>query len=337
MRLQDWSKEMDVYEAKKQVIEAGKELWRDGFIARTWGNISCKTDENHFVISASGREYETLTEEEVVELDLNTLSHEGDIKPSSEKRVHAEIYKLKEDVGFIIHTHQHNASAVSAMGLHRVKFDKEYPGLGEFVLCSEYGLPSTSRVSDKVAEAVRDSIGNAVIMSNHGAVCYGKTREEAFEVVRNLEEACGKFLDFMGVDPWQGEESHFAKEWNDDPVIMKYLQHKNALPAYLDDFAQMVGPQLTVYEDDENVEDHIAKAIESNTPILVRGRGAMSNAESEDDRIALSMIIEKNCRAALAGIGCRPIGRYESIFMRQFYLQKYSRLKNAGKEEEAEE
>ena len=211
---------MDVYEAKKQVIEAGKELWREGFIARTWGNISCKTDENHFVISASGREYETLTEEEVVELDLNTLSHEGDIKPSSEKRVHAEIYKLKEDVGFIIHTHQHNASAVSAMGLHRVKFDKEYPGLGEFVLCSEYGLPSTSRVSDKVAEAVRDSIGNAVIMSNHGAVCYGKTREEAFEVVRNLEEACGKFLDFMGVDPWQGEESHFVKEWNDDPVIM---------------------------------------------------------------------------------------------------------------------
>ena len=328
---------MDIIEAKRQVIKACKELMETGLIARTWGNVSCRTDDDHFVISASGRDYEKLTEDEVIELDLETLNYEGDIKPSSEKKVHREIYKLKDDVKFIIHTHQHNASAVSAMNLHRVKFDKAYPGLGEFVLCSEYGLPSTSKVSDKVGEAVEDSIGNAVIMSNHGAVCYGRNYEEAIECVKNLEEACGRFLDFMGVDPWDGNEEHFKNEWNDDPVILKYLEHKDALPAYLDDFAQMVGPQLTIYEDTDGIEDIIADAVEKNTPILVRGRGALCNAENEDDKVALSMIIEKNCRAALAGIGCRPIGRYESIFMRQFYLQKYSRLKNAGEEEEETE
>ncbi len=327
---------MNKNDAKKLVIKAGKILWKEGYIARTWGNISCRTDDEHFVISASGREYESLTEDEVVELNVNNLSYEGNVKPSSEKKVHAEIYKLRDDIKFIIHTHQHNASAVSAMGLKRVKFDKAYAGLGEFILCSEYGLPSSSKVSDKVAEAVNESVGNAIIMSNHGAVCYGRNYEEAFEVVRNLEEACGKFLDFMGVDPWDGEESHFAEEWNTDPVIMKYLQHKDTLPAYLDDYAQMVGPQLTVYEDDADVDEVIAKAVETNTPVLVRGRGAMCNAETEDDRIAMSMIIEKNCRAALAGIGCRPIGRYESIFMRQFYLQKYSRLKNSLSDEDEE-
>lgn len=325
---------MDVIEAKRQVIKAGKALWEGGYIARTWGNISCRTDDDHFVISASGREYEKLTEDEIVELDLKTLSSNSEVKPSSEKKVHAEIYKLRDDIKFIIHTHQHNASAVSAMGLKRVKFDKTYPGLGEFVLCSEYGLPSTSKVSDKVAEAVHDSIGNAVIMSNHGAVCYGRNYEEAFEVVRNLEEACGKFLEFMGIDPWNGEETHFADQWNTSPVIMKYLKHKDVLPAYLDDYAQMVGPQLQVYEDEGNLDEIIADAVESNTPILVRGMGAMCNAETEYDRVALSMIIEKNCRAALAGIGSRPIGRYECIFMRQFYLQKYSKLKNAQSEED---
>ena len=91
---------------------------------------------------------------------------------------------------------------------------------------------------------------------------------------------------------------------------------------------------MYVYDDDENAEERIAKAEESHTPILIKGRGAMCNAETKDDSVALSMIIEKNCRAALAGIGCRPIGRYESIFMRQFYLQKYSRLKTADTEEE---
>lgn len=325
---------MEVNEAKKLVVKACKELRDTGLIARTWGNVSCRTDEGHFVISASGRDYETLTEDEVIELDLDTLHYEGDIKPSSEKKVHAEIYKLKEDAQFIIHTHQHNASAVSAMGLQRVKFLRDYPGIGEFVLCSEYGLPSTSKVSDKVAEAVNDSLSKAVIMSNHGAVCYGSSYEEAFDTVRALEEACGDFLDFMGIQPWNGEEAHFANLWNDSPLILKYMDHKDSMPAYLDDFAQMVGPQMNVNENDESVEELIAKAEETNTPILVKGRGAMCNAESEDDRIALSMIIEKNCRAALAGIGCRPIGRYESIFMRQFYLQKYSKLKSAGAEEE---
>lgn len=329
---------MNVLEAKKQVIEVSRQIWKEGYIARTWGNISCRTDPGHFVISASGKEYEKLTEEEIVEVDLQTLSYESSVRPSSEKRVHAEIYKRKEDTGFVIHTHQHNASAVSAMGLKRIKFDKPYVGLGEFVLCSEYGLPSTSKVADKVGEAVRDSIGNAVIMSNHGAVCYGRTREEALEVVRNLEEACGKFLDFMGVDPWNGDEKHFDKLWNDEPVVLKYLRHKDTLPAYLDDFAQMVGAQLPIYEEDETIEGIIEAAIESNTPVLVRGRGALCNADNASDRAALSMIIEKNCRAALAGIGCRPIGRYESLFMRQFYLQQYSRLKNSspGEEENAE-
>ena len=314
---------METAKAKELVIKAGRELAREGLIARTWGNVSCRTDEEHFVISASGKAYETLTEEEIIEMDMD-LNYEVEIKPSSEKRIHRDIYELKEDAGFIIHTHQHNASAVSAMGLNLIKLDRHYKGIGNFVLCAGYGLPGTSRVADKVAEAVNDSVGNAVIMSNHGAVCYGKTYEEALETANNLEEACGNYLEFIGVDPWDGEEEHFEMKWNDSPVIMKYLEHRDELNAYLDDFAQMIGSSLEVVEYDEEM---CVKAEAKGQPLLVKGRGAMCNAASEEDRKAISMLIEKNCRAALAGIGCKPIGRYESMFMRQFYLQKYSKLK----------
>lgn len=321
---------MEISAAKETVIKAGREIAATGLIARTWGNISCRTDEEHFVITASGKEYDTLTEDEVIEMDLETLSYEGDIAPSSEKKVHREIYKLKEDAGFIIHTHQHNASAISAMGQYRIKFDRDYEGLGNFVLVSEYGLPSTSKVSDKVAEAINDTIGKAVIMSNHGAVCYGRDYDEALQVARNLEEACGNYLKELGVEPWDGDEKHFEEKWNTSPVVMKYIEVRDTLPAYLDDFAQMIGPSMKVIEDDEEA---IAKAVEQNQPILVKGRGAMCNAKSESDAVAISMIIEKNARAALASLNVRAIGRYEAMFMRQVYLQKYSKLKDSEEEE----
>ena len=321
---------MESNEAKRQVIDAGIALVENGLIARTWGNVSCRLDDDSFVISASGKNYTTLTEDEVIRMDMDTLEYEGDVKPSSEKRMHREIYRLKENAGFIIHTHQHNASAISAMRKKIIPLDKSYEGIGDFLVCAEYGLPSTTKVADKVAEAVRDSIGQAVLMANHGAVAYGKDFDEAFAIVQNLEKACGKYLEYLGVQPWDGNEEKYRHVWNRDPVIMKYIDHKAQLPAYLDDYAQMVGPSLDIIEYDGDV---IEKAEEDGKPLLVRGHGAMCNAANDDDRIAVSMLIEKNCRAALAGIGCAPIGRYEAIFMRQFYLQKYSRLKNEKEEE----
>lgn len=315
---------MEITEAKKQVIKAGKELVEKGLIARTWGNVSCRTDEEHFVISASGKNYETLTEDEVIELNME-LEYEGDIKPSSEKKIHREIYRLREDAGFVIHTHQHNASAVSAMGLEAIRLDKEYEYIGNFVLCAGYGLPGTDRITNRVRETVKESPGNAVIMSNHGAVCFGKNYEEAFKAAENLEEACGRYLEYIGVEPWNGEEKHFENEWNDSPVILKYIEHRDRLMAYLDDFAQMIGPSLKVIEGEGFASKEAA--VENDEILLVRGKGALCSADNIEDRIAISMLIEKNCRAALAGIGCKPIGLTESIVMRQVYKKKYSKLK----------
>ena len=52
---------MDILEAKKIVVEAGKQLVSTGLIARTWGNVSCRIDDKQFVITPSGKAYEGLT------------------------------------------------------------------------------------------------------------------------------------------------------------------------------------------------------------------------------------------------------------------------------------
>ena len=72
---------MDILEAKRIVVEAGKQLVATGLIARTWGNVSCKVSDTQFVITPSGRAYESLTEDDIVLVNMDDLSYDGDIKP----------------------------------------------------------------------------------------------------------------------------------------------------------------------------------------------------------------------------------------------------------------
>lgn len=144
---------MDVQSAKQQVIRAGKELSETGLISRTWGNVSCLLDKDYFAISASGRNYMTLTEDEVIPVKLSDLSYAGSVVPSSEIKVHQAVYQMREGTGFVIHTHQDNASAVSAMNIDWVTFNKEWPGLGKRVFCAEYGLPGSKALA-KYAEGI---------------------------------------------------------------------------------------------------------------------------------------------------------------------------------------
>ncbi len=107
---------MDILQAKEIVIAAGKKLVETGLIARTWGNVSCRIDEQTFVITPSGKAYESLTPDDIVLVRMDDLSYDGDVKPSSEKGIHAQCYLLRKDCNFVIHTHQSNASIISALG-----------------------------------------------------------------------------------------------------------------------------------------------------------------------------------------------------------------------------
>lgn len=135
---------MDIMEAKAIVVEAGKKLVDSGLIARTWGNVSCRISENQFVITPSGRAYETLTPDEIVLVNIEDLTYEGEIKPSSEKGIHAAAYKLRPEINFVIHTHQINASIVSALGMDINNVSGENCTIiGDNVPIASYGLPGT--------------------------------------------------------------------------------------------------------------------------------------------------------------------------------------------------
>ncbi len=186
---------MDVLTAKKLVIEAGERLVEKGLIARTWGNVSCRVDDKTFVITPSGKPYIGLTPDDIVEVAINTLEWGGNVKPSSEKGIHAEVYKQFPDANFVIHTHQKVASAVSALSNGIEKVTGEAANLiGSIIHLGGYGLPGTKKLKKGVTNALRLGPSKAVIMAHHGALCFGKDSDEAFEVASSLENVCADYI-----------------------------------------------------------------------------------------------------------------------------------------------
>ena len=186
---------MDVLTAKKLVIEAGERLVETGLIARTWGNVSCRVDDKTFVITPSGKPYIGLTPDDIVEVAINTLEWGGNVKPSSEKGIHAEVYKEFPEANFVIHTHQKVASAISALSNGIEKVAGEAAKLiGSVIHMGGYGLPGTKKLKKGVTNALRLSPSKAVIMAHHGALCFGKDSEEAFQVANMLENVCTEHI-----------------------------------------------------------------------------------------------------------------------------------------------
>ncbi len=184
---------------REQIIKGGLRLLKEGFVARTWGNISIRVDETHMLITPSGRTYEDLTPDDIVLVNYHTSTHIGEVKPSSEKELHCEIYRTRKKIHAVIHTHQMNASTVAAARREVPPIlDDMAQIIGPTVRVAEYALPSTKKITKRTVKALKGR--NAALMANHGAVCVGRDLEEAFVVCQVLEKACKAFIEaeFLG-------------------------------------------------------------------------------------------------------------------------------------------
>ena len=106
-------------ELKKIVCDANLELPKQGLVIYTWGNVSgIDREKGLVVIKPSGVEYEVLTPDKMVVIDLATGERvEGDLNPSSDTKTHLELYKAFPEVGGIVHTHSTHAVAWAQAGL----------------------------------------------------------------------------------------------------------------------------------------------------------------------------------------------------------------------------
>ena len=186
-------------EPKAIVCRAGKQLLERGLVEGTWGNCSLRIDHRLMAITPSGRRYEDMANADIVIMDYHTLDVLGDIKPSSEKKLHAEIYRTRKEVNAVIHTHQPNASTIAAARRELPPIlDDQAQLLGPSVRCAAYALPNTKKIVRTTVKALRGRY--AAFMANHGAVTLGRTMEEAITAALVLEKACKSFIEaeFIG-------------------------------------------------------------------------------------------------------------------------------------------
>lgn len=217
-------------EARELVVKAGLELVEKKLIARTWGNISARISENEFVITPSGRAYETLKPEELVVVKIGSLEYGGEIKPSSEKGVHSAVYSLRPDCNFVIHTHQFYASAICAEGKDT-----------EFAPCAGYGLSGTKKLMRNVAAAVNANPDKkSFLMTCHGAVVAGDDYDDAFAMAEKLEEQCKELFEEKRHAPLPGAwiddyAQMFDAKGNPNPgedeAAVEYVKEKNLAAA----------------------------------------------------------------------------------------------------------
>jgi L-fuculose-phosphate aldolase len=214
---------MDIYEARKLVCDSGKKLLKDGLVAGTWGNVSCRIDSERMVITPSGISYDELTPEDMVLMDLNDLSYEGKLKPSSEKGMHAAIYKAKKEVNGIIHTHSLYASIVAAKGVEVTPYVEDTAMiLGSSVKVVKHAFTGSAELNNGVVAALDNRF--AAILQNHGAVCVGRDMKEAFAACHILEKSCQIFINICLLGGGEDIPVDLAEKFRDG--YLNYYQNK---------------------------------------------------------------------------------------------------------------
>ena len=148
-------------ELKKRVYEANMLLPKYGLVTFTWGNVSeIDRESGLFVIKPSGVDYDLLTPDDMVVMDLNGNKVEGRYRPSSDTPTHLELYKAYPQLGGIVHTHSTYAVAFA-------QARRDLPAFGTTHADYFYGpVPCTRELTPgEIDEDYEKNTGKAIILS----------------------------------------------------------------------------------------------------------------------------------------------------------------------------
>lgn len=173
---------------KEELVELHLELPKNNLVVWTGGNVSARDPQTGLVvIKASGIRYEEMHPQHMVVVDLDGKLVEGDYKPSSDVYSHLYIYRHREDVGGVVHTHSAYATAFAAVNKSiPVVLTAIADEFGGPIPCGGFALIG----DDAIGKVVIDSIGNspAVLLKNHGVFTVGKNAKAAVKAAVMTED-----------------------------------------------------------------------------------------------------------------------------------------------------
>lgn len=184
---------------KKDILAANLLLPKYGLVTFTWGNVSgIDREKGLVIIKPSGIEYEHMTTDDMVVVDLDGKIVEGHLNPSSDTPTHLELYKAFECVGGIVHTHSRWATifaqsgrGIPALGTtHADYFYGEIPCTRKLTpqeISSDYEKQTGSVIIERFHDLDACSIPGALVYS-HGPFVWGKNAHDAIHNAVVMEE-----------------------------------------------------------------------------------------------------------------------------------------------------
>ena len=184
---------------KKDVLEANLLLPKFNLVTFTWGNVSgIDREKGLIVIKPSGVDYDVMTADDMVVLDLEGNVVEGKLRPSSDTPTHLELFKSFDGIGGIVHTHSRWATIFAQAGrgipplgtTHGDYFYGEIPCTRKLTpeeISGDYEKETGTVIIERFKELDPLSTPGVVVYS-HGPFSWGKNPHEAVHNAVVMEE-----------------------------------------------------------------------------------------------------------------------------------------------------
>ncbi|MGQ0823438.1 MAG: class II aldolase/adducin family protein [Actinomycetota bacterium] len=173
-------------EIRAQLLWAAQESLRANLVHGTAGNFSARLPDGNVVVTPSSVEYDTMTVDDLVVVDLDANVLEGTRAPTTEKALHLACLKAYDDVHAVIHCHAKYCTmfAITHQPIPCV-IEEVDVFVGGDVPIAQYEMTGSQELADEVSKWVGDRA--AVLMANHGLLTVGKSPKDALKIANLVE------------------------------------------------------------------------------------------------------------------------------------------------------
>jgi L-fuculose-phosphate aldolase len=173
------------------VIAGCRELEQRGLAFGTSGNVSVRRDEQCFFVSPTGMSYDTLEPDDIPLVDVDGRWF-GRRRPSSEWRFHRDVFRSRNEVAAIVHTHSPRATslACTGRGIPAFHYMVAVAG-GPDIRCAPYHTFGTQELSDAALAALEGR--KACLLANHGVITVGADLPAALALAGEVENLAAQY------------------------------------------------------------------------------------------------------------------------------------------------
>jgi L-fuculose-phosphate aldolase len=181
---------MNETELRAALAETARRSARQGLNPGSSGNVSVRLSGG-FLVTPSGLPNDTLQAGQMIAVDMQGRSS-GSLKPSSEWRIHRDIYRARPEVHAVVHAHSPYAVSLACLRRDIPSFHYMVAAAGGTdIRCAGYATFGTQALSDNVLAALQDR--RACLMANHGLVAMGASLDAALSLAMEVEELCAQY------------------------------------------------------------------------------------------------------------------------------------------------